>query len=175
MTARGPGGDALEDAERLCRLRELREGLAQRRVARERQAAAACAQAMAQARSRELQGLQRQAEHRRSMQRPADVGQGLSVAQLQHAFEWSAALQSSVEEARAGVRRAQLKVDEQQERLATQRQAWAAAQRGVDQAGRLRQRLAAESARLQELRLEDALDEVAAQARARRQRPEGSA
>lgn len=175
MTARDPGDESLADAERLCRLRELREGLAQRRVARERQAAAACAQAMAQARSRELQSLQRQAEHQRSMQRPPEGGQGLSVARLQQSFEWSAALKSNVEQARAGVRQAQVKVDMQQERLSTQRQAWAAAQRGVDQAERLRQRLAAEGARLKELRLEDAVDEAATQARTRRRWPGGTA
>ena len=99
----------------------------------------------------------------------------MSVSQLQHAFDWSVALQSKVEEARAGVRQAQVKVDEQQERLYTQRQAWAAAQRGVDQAEQMRRRLAADGLRLKELRLEDALDEAAAQARARRQRPEGMA
>jgi hypothetical protein len=171
--------DAQAKSTLLRHLRELRETQALRRVAHERQAAAQCAQAMGEARAQEQSCLQRQAAHRQSLQQAAGPAgapstQGLSMAQLHHAFAWSAALQARTDEARAGVHRAQAAVDEQQARLQAQRQAWTAAQRGVDKARQLQQRLTREDGLFKERRLEDAWDEAAVLARVRGRTGEGA-
>ncbi|AKJ32076.1 serine kinase [Caldimonas brevitalea] len=157
------------DWKRLIDVRERQKRTAMETVARDREAAERSLADARQAQARLQQEMAAKAQHWQATAGALQDGH-CSVAELRHAGAWSGALDARIVEAGRGAARAQAAHLQRQQVLDASRRQLRAASGDVEKAQQMHRRCQSEQRRLQEARLDDVAEDVAAQAWAARRK-----